>query len=93
MRAALLAAIAAALLASSSGPALAQSSADQMSGRHSMKGTVTSVDSKKGWVHVKTDAGTIIAYFPPAELQTIKKGDMVTLDLAMKDNGPANPKK
>jgi hypothetical protein len=58
-----------------------------------MEGKVTSVDAKKGWIHVKTDAGTIIAYFPPANLQSIKKGDMVTLELAMKDNGPANPKK
>ena len=91
MKAALAAAITAALLATGGGAALAQSATDQMTGRHSMQGTVTSV-SKKGWVHVKTDAGTVIAYFPPADLQGIKKGDMVTLDMAMKDNGPM-PKK
>jgi len=92
MRAVVIAAVAAALISGSSGSALAQSSGDQMTGRHSMKGTVTSVDAKKGWVHVKTDTGTIIAHIPPSDLQTIKKGDMVTLDLAMKDNGPTNPK-
>jgi hypothetical protein len=33
----------------------AQSSgADEMMGRHSMEGKITSVDAKKGWVHVKT---------------------------------------
>jgi hypothetical protein len=93
MRAALIAAVAAALLASSGGSVLAQSTADQMSGRHSMQGTVTSVDAKKGWIHVKTEAGAVIAYFPASDLQAIKKGDTVTLDLAMKDNGPASPKK
>jgi hypothetical protein len=91
--AAFAAALAAVTLATGAGSALAQSPANQMTGRHSMQGTVTSVDAKKGWIHVKTDEGTVIAYFPPANLQSIKKGDMVTLELAMKDNGAANPKK
>jgi hypothetical protein len=70
----------------SAGSSLAQS-ADMM-GRHSMEGTVTRVDAKKGWVHVKTEEGTMIVHVPPDTLQGVKKGDSVTVDLAIKDNGP-----
>ena len=67
----------------------AQSSgADEMMGRHSMEGKITSVDAKKGWVHVKTQDGTMIVHFPPAALQGVKKGDTINVDLAIKDNGP-----
>ena len=38
--------------------------------------------------HVKTPEGTLIVHVPPQELQTVKKGDAVTLDLALKNNGP-----
>jgi hypothetical protein len=82
-------AITAALLASGSSVALAQTPADQMMGRHSVEGEVTRVDAKKGWVHVKTSDGTMIVHFPPADLQTMKKGDRITVSLALKDNGPA----
>ena len=63
--------------------------ADKMVGRHSVEGEVTRVDAKKGWVHVKTSDGTMIMHFPPADLQTVKKGDRITVSLALKDNGPA----
>jgi hypothetical protein len=59
-----------------------------MMGRHSMEGTVTRVDAKKGWVHVKTEEGTLIVHVPPDTLQGVKKGDSVTVDLAIRDNGP-----
>jgi len=89
MKGLLAAAITATLLASGSGLALAQTPADQMMGRHSVEGQVTRVDAKKGWVHVKTSDGTMIVHFPPADLQTMKKGDRITVSLALKDNGPA----
>jgi hypothetical protein len=60
-----------------------------MTGRHSMQGEVTSVDAKKGWVHLKTTEGTMILHFPPEALQGVKKGDRMSVDLALKDNGPA----
>jgi hypothetical protein len=82
-------AITAALLTSGSSVALAQTPADKMVGRHSVEGEVTRVDAKKGWVHVKTSDGTMIMHFPPADLQTMKKGDRITVSLALKDNGPA----
>jgi hypothetical protein len=81
--------VTAALLGSSVGLASAQSPADQMVGRHSVEGQVTRVDAKKGWVHVKTSDGTMIVHFPPSDLQTMKKGDRITVSLALKDNGPA----
>lgn len=57
-------------------------------GRHSMEGEVTRIDAKKGWVHVKTDEGTMIAHFPSEALGNVKKGDRVTVNLALKSNGP-----
>jgi hypothetical protein len=60
-----------------------------MMGRHSMAGQVTSLDAQKGWIHLKTSEGTMIMHFPPEALQGVKKGDTISVDLAMKDNGPA----
>jgi Ni/Co efflux regulator RcnB len=71
--------------------AAAQSSAPMgdMQGKHSMDGQVTKVDAKKGWIDVKTSEGSMKLHFPPSALQNVKKGDSVTVDLALKDNGPA----
>ena len=87
MRAAVAGALGLALLGAAAGPVAAQSASD-MSGRHSMQGKITRVDSKDGWVHVKTPEGTLIVHMPPQELQAVKKGDAVTLELALKNNGP-----
>ncbi|MGH7303587.1 MAG: hypothetical protein ACRELZ_09875 [Candidatus Rokuibacteriota bacterium] len=38
---------------------------------------------------VKTPEGRMLLHFPPAALQNVKKGDNVTVELALKDNGPA----
>jgi hypothetical protein len=82
-----------ALLGIVAGPALAQSAgSDHMKGRHAMQGQITSVDEKKGWVHVKTDEGTMILRVPPESLRNVKKGDTVTVRLALKDTGPAKTK-
>jgi hypothetical protein len=89
MKGLLAAAVTAALLLSGSGMASAQTPADKMMGRHSVEGEVTRVDAKKGWVHVKTSDGTMIVHFPPSDLQAMKKGDRITVSLALKDNGPA----
>jgi len=90
MKSVRLMAAAAALLVASVGVAAAQS--DQMTGQHTMEGTVTSVSAKTGWVHVKTSEGTMITHFPQAALADVKKGDTISVDLSMKDNGPAKPK-
>ncbi len=97
-----------ALLAALSGPAMAQtgtnpsttptpstgqaSGMENMTGRHAMHGTITSLDQKKGWIHLKTQEGTLIMQVPPESLQSVKKGDTVTVNLALKDNGPKSPK-
>ena len=57
--------------------------------RHTMEGQVTKVDAKKGWVDVKTPEGSMKLHFPPSALATVKKGDSVTVELGLKDNGPA----
>jgi hypothetical protein len=63
--------------------------AGDMTGHHSMEGQVTKVDAKKGWVDVKTSEGSMKLHFPPEALANIKKGDSVTVELGIKDNGPA----
>ena len=62
------------------------------SGKHSMSGEVTRVDTKDGWLHFKTADGTLIVHFPPSELQGVKKGDRMTLHLGLKQVAGA-PKK
>ena len=63
--------------------------AGDMTGHHSMEGQVTKVDAKKGWVDVKTSEGSMKLHFPPAALANIKKGDSVSVELGLKDNGPS----
>jgi len=85
-------AIAATALLFSVAGASAQSSTPPAStdmNRHTMDGTVTKVDAKKGWIDVKTPDGSMKLHYPPAALQNVKKGDSVTVELGLKDNGPA----
>jgi hypothetical protein len=83
-----------ALLVAAAAPVLAQSpGTERMTGRHSMQGTITSLDEKKGWIHLKTEEGTMILRVAPESLQGLKKGDRATVDLALKDNGPAKSPK
>src|SRR5262245_16945874 len=56
---------------------------DGVMGQHTMEGTVTKVDAKKGWVDVKTSEGSMKLYFPSATLESVKAGDSVTVDLGM----------
>ena len=63
--------------------------AGDMMGRHTMEGQVTKVDAKKGWIDVKTAEGSMKLHFPPEALANVKKGDSVSVELGLKDNGPA----
>ena len=69
-----------------------QQPSGEMMGRHSMDGQVTKVDAKKGWVDVKTPERSMKLHFPPAALANVKKGDSVTVELGLKDNGAAPTK-
>jgi len=89
-RRSLLAPVAAALLLSAT--VVSAQSTGEMKGQHSMDGEVTKVDSKRGWIDVKTSEGSMKLHFPPAALADVKKGDRVTVDLGIKDNGPAKAK-
>ena len=57
-----------------------------------MDGEVTKVESKRGWIDVKTSEGSMKLHFPPDALADVKKGDRVTVELGIKDHGPANAK-
>ena len=59
--------------------------------RHTMEGQVTKVDAKKGWIDVKTSEGSMKLHYPPEALANVKKGDSVSVELGIKDNGPAAP--
>ena len=82
-------AVSAIVLAAAGSAAAQATGSGEMMGRHSMEAQVTSVNANKGWVHLKTAEGTMIVHFPPAALQNVKKGDTVTVSLALKDNGPS----
>jgi len=58
-------------------------------GRHTMTGEVTSVAPDKGRLFIKTPEGRMLLHVPTTALQNVKKGDSVTVELALKDNGPA----
>ena len=69
-------------------PSMKQPATD-MTARHTMTGEATSVTPDKGRVLVKTPEGRMLLHFPSSALQNVKKGDSVTVELALKDNGPA----
>ena len=66
---------------------------DQTPRRHSMQGTITSLDQKKGWIHLKTDRGTLVLRVPSESVRKAKKGDTMTVAVALQDKGPAKPVK
>lgn len=66
----------------------AMASAD-FSGRHTMEGEVTNVDQAKGRMTLKTAEGNMDLHFPPSALQNVKKGDRVSVELALKPSGSA----
>ena len=61
---------------------LAQSKV-QAAGRHVIEGQVTKVDAKRGWVDVKTPEGSMKLHFPPTALEGVKRGDSVSVEVAM----------
>ena len=65
-------------------------SAGDFVARHTMTGEVTRIDAKKGTMTLKTAEGNLDLHFPPSALSNVKKGDRVTVELAMKpEGGPA----
>jgi hypothetical protein len=68
--------------------------AGDFTGRHTMSGEVTQVDQNKGKLQVKTQEGTLDLHFPSSALQNVKKGDRVSVELALKPDtgGSASPR-
>jgi len=77
------AAAAVAIALAAVGGAQAQTPASAATEKHTMEGTVTKVDAKKGWVDVKTSEGSMKLHFPPPALDGVKAGDSVTIELGM----------
>jgi hypothetical protein len=75
----------------SASPATGSASAD-FTARHTMDGEVVKVDQKKGHVTLKTAEGNMELHFPPSALQNVKKGDRMSVELAMKPAGSASMK-
>jgi hypothetical protein len=65
----------------------------EKTGRHALQGTITQLDQKKGWIHLKTDEGTLVVKVPPETVRKAKKGDTMTVALALTDKGPAKGSK
>jgi len=66
-----------------------RSASGETMSRHTMDGQVTKVDARKGWIDVKTPEGSMKLHFPPETLASVKKGDTVSVELGLQDNGPA----
>jgi hypothetical protein len=82
--------VAAGIALAVTGPSQAQS---PPASRHTMDGEVTKVDAKKGWIDVKTPEGSMKLQFPPSTLANVKKGDSVTVEIAMNTVASADMKK
>lgn len=61
-------------------------------GRHTMEGEVLSVNQKKGHLKLKTAEGHMDLHFPASALASVKKGDRISVELAMKPAGSASMK-
>lgn len=59
-------------------------------GRHTMEGEVTKVDANKGHVTLKTAEGNMDLHFPASALSNVKKGDRMSVELALKPMGSAS---
>jgi hypothetical protein len=53
-------------------------------GRHTMEGEVTRLDTKSGKFSLKTKEGTLDLHAPPSSLQGVKKGDRMSVEIAVK---------
>jgi hypothetical protein len=62
----------------------AASPATTFVGRHTMSGEVTDVDATHGRVTLRTAEGDLQLHFPPSTLQTIKRGDRLTVELGVR---------
>ena len=62
---------------------LAQASKAPAAGHHVVESQVTKVDAKRGWVDVKTPEGSMKLHFPKTALEGVKKGDSVSVEVAM----------
>jgi hypothetical protein len=62
----------------------AASPATTFVGRHTMSGEVTDVDATHGRVTLRTAEGDLQLHFPPTTLQTIKRGDRLTVELGVR---------
>jgi hypothetical protein len=66
-----------------------KSDSGDFTGRHTMEGTVSKVNQKNGKLSVKTDEGTLDLHVPPSALSSVKKGDRIAVEIAIKPSGMA----
>jgi hypothetical protein len=56
-------------------------------GEHEMTGTVTDVDKDEGRVSIDSEGHKLDLHFPPSALQSLQKGDRVSIRLAIREAG------
>lgn len=74
-----------------SDPSAMPSGTGDFTARHTMSGEVTEVDHNQGKLKLKTQEGTLDLHFPPSALQNVKKGDRVSVELALKADTTSKP--
>jgi hypothetical protein len=76
--------------ASPSAPGATSSMGGDFTARHTMEGEVVRVDHKNGHLTLKTAEGNLMLHFPPDTLANVKKGDHMSVELAIKPMGHAS---
>jgi hypothetical protein len=65
-------------------PSPAASPTSGFTGRHTMTGEVTDIDAASGRVQLRTGEGELHLHFPPGALQNVKRGDRLSVELAVR---------
>lgn len=51
-------------------------------GKHNMSGTIETINSRTGWMKLKTAMGVLTIHYPPPTVKDLKKGDNITVHLS-----------
>ena len=63
-----------------------------MQGRHTMSGTITTIDHSTGILGLKTEAGELTLHFPPPTIENLKEGETITVSLGFRPGATKSSK-
>ena len=63
-------------------PAASPATVGDVGARQTLTGQVTSIDNATGMFSLKTDTGTLSLQAPPSAVAGVKRGDVITVEIA-----------